>query len=326
MEADSRAVVLLRAHQASHIQPLVVVFCCERFELLRMTLPRIVNATRRIGGYLWAIDDASDDDRVPRMLASWKEKGYLDWLTLGKQRRFIDWIDWNLERRSVVIRYLYRHKAPFAFLVESDVMMGKSVLSDMLERAIKVLDVKPNVYAFSGSHGNTTVFNYPPQQIADFECRFLGPGLSQQVVLFPFYPMHFVNSKRPLREIRYFSLNEYAVVAHQQGLTSCVFMQMETQHLGVGFVGSLSSYLEPTWEIVNYTDAQKTSFVQVPGFDVDTFMDIAGKTMINVQQFSRKDAQRQCIDLPSEVTPWFEQYLNDQPSFIERLNDAQPIL
>ena len=68
----------MKPHEAAFERPLVVCFSCDRFDLLSMALPRVVNATRRIGGYLWVIDDASIDTRVQPFLGDYLSKGYID--------------------------------------------------------------------------------------------------------------------------------------------------------------------------------------------------------------------------------------------------------
>lgn len=305
----------MKPYEAAKIKPLVVIFCWERFEALSMALPRVVNATRKVGGYLWAIDDASKDDRIPRMLKDWHEKGFIDWITLGKINRHVDWMDnrgmiSRLARRSIIMHWLHKHKAPVAILVEADMVIGPNVFEDLLEA--NVLAHRNNIpySSLCGFHYNLTIFSCAPERLGRFEIRKFGRNMSQPVVLITYKALQFVEKNKLSKEPQRWSLNHYAVNASEVGLHAVFVMNLPTQHLGVGIVGS-GIRTQAIWEPRGWTDKSGTTLVQVPGFDLAEFDRVAKTTFPPVQNFARKDAQGQQIIEKQEVSKWFTEYVKE---------------
>jgi len=308
----------MRPHEAAKIKPLVILFCFERFELLSVCLPRIINATRQIGGYLWAIDDASTDYRVQDLLRDCYRDGVIDWITLGKTNRFVDFVEGpklGAARRTEVIRYLNKYKVPLAFLVESDMVIGKTLLEEMLWRGIEVLEVSPRVSGFCGAYGSADIFTRQRETVGLVEYRRFGPYFSQEVVLLPFFSVRRVAPQG----IKEFSLNQYARKAFDKGLESVYLMHLEAQHLGVGIVGSSVNMIPLNFHNLCWTDASKGRLVEVSGFDVRRFIEIANTNIMAIQYFCYQDAKAQQIDAMQEVSPYFTTFLDNERRYEESL-------
>lgn len=291
-------------YEAAKERPLVVLFCYDRFDLLRMALPRVINATRRIGGYLWAIDDGSNDDRVPRSLHEHYEKGHIDWVTFGKTNRCGDFVGQHGARRLVMIRWLYRKNVPLVFLIEADMLIHDSVLETMLEAACSIGEARLPVSAISGTQGNPTIFSARKETLGKFQLLFFGPYLAQGIVLLPLSQVDIVEKALPMKGGPRFSLNQYVARAVDAGLETCHIFGLPTQHLGIGIAAG-TKVKEESLTFVNWTDETRTQMVEVPGFEMDRFMLHVNDTIWTLQAFSFQDAAHLTIHEPKNVSHWF---------------------
>jgi len=313
-------------YEAAKDRPLVVLFCFDRFDVLRMVLPRVINATRRIGGYLWAIDDGSSDDRVPRRLREDFDKGLIDWVTFGNRNRCGDFRGVETARRLVVIRYLYRKRVPLVFMIEADMLIDSLVLEKMLEVACDIRDAELQVSAISGTQGNSSMFKNKVVQwiiLKNLQVFFHGPFLAQGLVLLPFSQVDLVEKtvpwngtgilsrRRTSQNSKHlgvrFSLNHYVQRAVKADLKTCHIFDLPVQHLGIGIAGGVTP--GKNFESINYKDPELKEFVRVSGFEMAEYVEAVDRTIWALQAFSKRMEnlykKTEPISEMQDVSPWF---------------------
>lgn len=273
--------------------PLVVLFCWERYNLFKMVLPRIVNATRRVGGYLWVIDDASRDERIKMILDQYLSDGYVDHVTYGSKSRFIDWtpppdmaFGGPCARRSVVMNFLTHRKVPMVIFCDPDIVVAPDALENMLAGARIAREANLPASCYSGFRYNKTIFNVPEQSIAGFSYRLHSEFVSMALSLVTFDTVRQVEKDMPNKFLGRWSLNEYAVWAYSSGLQACYLMNVAAQHVGIGMVGRTWT-AEPDMNVFAFNE--DGSHLEVAGFDTERFLSKVNGTHTFFQDFCYND-------------------------------------
>jgi len=282
-------------------RPLVVLFGWERYGLLKMVLPRLVNAVRHIGGYLVAIDDASLDERIAPFLRKYEEQGYVDMAFVGTKNRHIDWTTGNpgygkqTARRSVMLHLLAHRGAPLVICCDADIVMQPDALEVLLEGSRVAREAGIQASHFCGFRYNKTVWDSlraERRNIDNFRFVLFAQNTSMALSLVPLDIARKVDREGPAWHHGKWSLNEYAERAWLTGkYHSCYLFDVMCQHVGVGFVGrTFTDVMMKEPEVAAFEE--DGSLLEIKGFDVKRFYDIAfNGSYISYERFFGFDNQ-----------------------------------
>lgn len=293
-------------------RPLVVLFAFERSALLKMVLPRLVNATRHIGGYLVAIDDASRDERVAWLLKEYEEKGWIDWTFIGKHNRHIDWIDAYMPgygqataRRAVILHHLMKCGAPLAIFCDADIVMPSNALEIFLRECRIAREQELPASHFCGFRYNMTVLEEKKKRGIQGDFLLFGWNTSMALSLVPLDIARKVDREGPPWHPGKWSLNEYTLRAFKMGgYQACYTFQVPCQHVGVGRAGRTLMTISTGNEVAAYEE--DGSLMQIEGFDVTRFFEIAEhETYYSLEVFVHRDHKAQVIQERCPVHPEF---------------------
>lgn len=293
-------------------RPLVVLFAFERTPLLKIILPRLVNATRRIGGYLVAIDDGSWDERIPMILKDYEEKGWVDKAFVGKHTRHVDWIEsyvpgygQQTARRAVMLHLLARRGAPFVIFCDADIIMPPNALEVFLTGCRRAREQGLPASHFCGFRYNKSVPEEKKRRNVKGDYLLFGANTSMALSLVPLDVARRVDREGPPWHKGKWSLNEYALRAFRMAeLQACYVMNVPCQHVGVGHAGRTFMTESVGNAVAAYED--DGSLMQIEGFDVNKFYDIAENgTYLSLERFAYQDHDRQVIQERCPVHPEF---------------------
>lgn len=283
-------------------RPLVVLFAFERTPLLKIILPRLVNAVRHIGGYLVVIDDGSWDERIPMILKDYEEEGWVDLAFLGKQNRHVDWVKGiqkghgkRTARRSAILHLLSQRGVPMVICCDADIIMPPNALEVLLIGSRIAREEGLPASHFCGFRYNKTTLSHPDRRsIRGYTYVMFMGNTSMALSLVPLDMMRRVNREGPPWHDGKWSLNEYADRAFRMaGLHSCYILNVPCQHLGVGHVGRTfcSEIAMGIEEIAAFED--DGSLQQIEGFDFNTFYNIAHKgTYLTLERLAYLDKHK----------------------------------
>jgi len=293
-------------------RPLVVLFAFERVPLLKISLPRLVNATRRIGGYLLAIDDGSYDERIPMILNDYEHKGWVDLAFLGKSNRHIDWIEANMAgygqqtaRRAVMLHLLAKRGAPLVILCDADMLMPPTALEIFLTGCRIAREKGMPASHFCGFRYNKTVVEEKKRREVKGDHLLFGWNTSMALSLVPLDVARRVDREGPPWHKGKWSLNEYTLRAFRmEKLQACYILNVPCQHLGVGHAGRTFMTESIGAEVAAYEE--DGTLMQIEGFDVNSFFDIAENgTYLTLERFAYSDHAKQVIEEMRPVHPEF---------------------
>lgn len=273
-------------------KPLVVLFCWERYNLFKMVLPRVVNATRRIGGYLWVIDDYSEDERIRWILDRYLSEGYVDRVHYGTKPRFIDWASdggpWGgaCARRSVVLHFLTRRYSPLVIFCDPDVIVAPDAFETMLKAIRVARQAKLPASCYSGLRYSRMIFNAPEQRVQEFVYRLYAQWVCMQLSCVTLDTVRQVERESPWDFLGKWSLNQYGVWANRIGLEACYLMDVRSQHIGIGTTGRTFTDVK-SHDVFAYEE--DGAVLEVPGFDIAAFLNIADGTCVQIHKFAYWD-------------------------------------
>jgi len=289
-------------------KPVVVLFCWERYNLFKMALPRIVNATRRIGGYLLVIDDASRDERIPWLLDRYLDEGYVDAVFYGSKSRFIDWSPnhggWGstLARRSVIMHLMTKRNAPMVIFCDPDMVLAPDALGTLLTSTRVAREANIPASCYSGFRYNMDVFRGAEKIVQGCSYRMMGPYVSMALSLVTCDTSRRVEGESPSDFRGRWSLNEYAEWATKIGLQACYLMDVKSQHIGIGITGR--SFTSEKTDYPNpFAFNEDGSPMEIEGFDVLRFLRVSNETLVSIQTFAYDDKVE--IEEPRTVHPEF---------------------
>lgn len=292
--------------------PLVVLFAFERVPLLKIILPRLVNAVRHIGGYLVVIDDKSQDERIAMILKDYEEKGWIDMAFVGKHNRHIDWIESTMvgygrqtARRSVMLHLLAKHSAPFVIFCDADIVMPSNALEVFMRGCRIAREEGMPASHFCGFRYNKSVMEEKKRLNVEGDYFLFGWNTSMALSLVPLDVARRVDREGPTWHKGKWSLNEYALRAFRmEKLQACYVLNVPCQHVGVGHAGRTFMTVSVGNEVAAYEE--DGSLMQIDGFDVNRFYDIAEHgTYLALERFAYQDHDLQVIEDVCPVHPEF---------------------